>query len=318
MSAEERWARVRALAKINLDLRVLGRRPDGYHELRTVFQTISLADTLELVYRPARAARIVTECEPAIENNLVERAAELLARRAGLRGQVRIRLEKNIPMAAGLGGGSSDAAAVLLALPVLAGLRLETARLIELAGELGSDVPFFLCGGRALGLGRGGEVYPLPEGKQAWVVIVVPGEGISTAAAYAELAPALTHLSWERRIVEFQSWLWSQTLGAAETPETPSNDFEAVVFRQRPALRRLKGQLLAAGAQCALLTGSGSALAGIFPSRSKAEQACRAIQERATVASLVSRARYQGWWRRWLKPHLGTGRRWPPESRYSR
>lgn len=318
MSPEERRVRVRALAKINLDLRVLGRRPDGYHELRTVFQTVSLADTLELAYRPARAVRIRVESEPAIENNLVERAAELLARRAGMRGEVRLRLRKRIPMAAGLGGGSSDAAAVLLALPVLAGLRLELPRLIGLAGELGSDVPFFLCGGRALGLGRGAEVYPLPDGPQAWAVVVVPAGGVPTAAAYAELAPALTGKPWDRKILEFQSWLWSQTLGAAETAGIPSNDFEAVVFRRRPALRRLKGRLVAAGARCALLTGSGSALAGVFRTRPEAEQACRLMGRRGLVTSLVSRARYQSWWRRWLGPHITGGRRWPPESRYSR
>lgn len=318
MSSQERRARVRALAKINLDLRVLGRRPDGYHELRTVYQTISLADRLEFAFRPVRRNRIVVESEPAIENNLVERAAELLAQRAGLRGEVRIRLEKRIPMAAGLGGGSSDAAAVLLALPVLAGLRLPTARLIELAGELGSDVPYFLCGGRALGLGRGGEVYPLPEGRRAWAVLVIPDEGVSTAAAYAELGPSLTRRSWERTILEFQSWLWSQTLGAAETSEIPTNDFEAVVFRRRPALRRLKSQLLAAGARSALLTGSGSAVAGIFPTPGDAERARSRVGGRAVVVALVSRSRYQDWWRRWLGPHLGTGRRWPPESRYAR
>lgn len=318
MSGEERRTRVRALAKINLELRVLGRRPDGFHELRTVFQTVSLADTLELVYRPARATRIRVESEPAIEDNLVERAAELLVRRGGLRGDLRIRLAKGIPMAAGLGGGSSDAAAVLLALPVLAGLRLEPARVIELAGELGSDVPFFLCGGRALGLGRGSEVYPLPDGPQAWAVIVVPARGISTGAAYAQLAPALTRKPWERKIIEFQSWLWSQTLGAAETSGTPSNDFEPVVFRRRPVLRRLKARLLAAGARSALLTGSGSALAGIFLTRSEAEQACRLMGRRAVAASLVSRARYQSWWRSWLAPHITSGRQWPPESRYLR
>ncbi len=318
MNPEERRARVRALAKINLDLRVLGRRADGYHELRTVFQTISLADTLELCYRPGRAVRIAVESEPPIENNLAERAAELLVRRGGLRGEVSLRLSKRIPTGAGLGGGSSDAAAVLLALPVLAGLRMETERLIELASELGSDVPFFLCGGRALGLGRGGEVYPLPEGRQEWAVVVVPGEGISTAQAYAELSPTLTGRSWERSIVEFQSSLWSRTLSAAEASETPSNDFEAVVFRRRPALRRLKARLVAAGAQFALLTGSGSALAGIFRSRSGAERARHVLGERAVVASLVSRARYQSWWRRWLRPHIRSGRWWPPLSRYTR
>src|SRR5579863_8398396 len=139
-----RTARLRAYAKLNLGLRVLFKRPDGYHELRTVFQTISLADDLEVSFTPAKSTLIGMAGTPGIPDNLAERAARLVMDAAGKHGAVRLKLSKNIPAGAGLGGGSSDAAAVLLALPVLAGARIPIDRLRSLAAALGSDVAFFL------------------------------------------------------------------------------------------------------------------------------------------------------------------------------
>src|SRR5262249_29246048 len=138
-----RRARVRALAKINLDLRVLARRPDGYHELRTIFQTISLADTLDIAFTPARRTSIELDDAQQIPDNLVVRAARGALDVMRVAGRVEMALRKRIPMGAGLGGGSSDAAAVLLALPALAGRSLTLSTLHELAQQLGSDVPFF-------------------------------------------------------------------------------------------------------------------------------------------------------------------------------
>lgn len=318
MSSGERKVRVRALAKINLDLRVLNRRPDGFHELRTVFQTISLADTLEIRFRPARASSLAVESEPRIPENLVERAAALLIESAPVRGQVRIRLRKRIPMGAGLGGGSSDAAAVLLALPALAGARLPLERLIELAGSLGSDVPFFLLGGRAVGLGRGSELYPLPEGPAGWAVLLTPKVHIRTTEAYAGLGRALTAEPPANMINSFQSWIWGQDTHASGTP-IPSgcNDFERTVFRRHRPLARLKQRLVAAGAQAALLSGSGSALFGLFQARRQAETVRETFREEAFVVSLVSRARYRRLWQLWLRAHL-EGQDWPPRSRYAR
>ena len=157
MSAPRRL-RVRALAKINLDLRVIAKRPDGYHELRTVFQTISLSDRLDIVFTPSRATSVELDSSLDIADNLAARAAHLCLDELKLTARVEMRLEKRIPMGAGLGGGSSDAAAVLLALPPLAGRAISATRLIAIARELGSDVPFFLVGGRAVGLGRGTEL----------------------------------------------------------------------------------------------------------------------------------------------------------------
>src|SRR4030095_15740590 len=148
-----RRARVRALAKINLDLRVLGKRPDGFHELRTVFQTISLADTLEIAYTQARKTAISLVDELQIADNLVVRAARLVMQAMRATGQIEIRLTKRIPIGAGLGGGSSDAAAVLLALPALVGRHAELPMLCTLGEQLGSDVPFFLVCGHPVGIG---------------------------------------------------------------------------------------------------------------------------------------------------------------------
>ena len=186
-----RRAQVRALAKINLDLRVLARRPDGYHELRTIFQTISLADTLDISFTPARRTSIVIDDALRIPGNLAERAASLVMETLRASGKVEIRLVKRIPLGAGLGGGSSDAAAVLLALPVLAGRRPDLAVLCEMGEQLGSDVPFFLLGGTAVGIGRGSELFPLPDRPSPPGLLVTPGVHVSTAHAYERLSGRL-------------------------------------------------------------------------------------------------------------------------------
>ncbi len=192
-----RRVRVRALAKINLDLRVLGRRPDGFHELRTIFQTVSLADTLNIAFTPGRKTAIELEDPLCIPDNLVIRAARMAMDAMRATGRVTVRLRKRIPMGAGLGGGSSDAAAVLLALPALAGGVIELAELSAMAGELGSDVPFFLLGGTAVGVGRGTELFPLPDAA-AWPgLLVAPEVHVNTAQAYRDLSARLgQHPVW--------------------------------------------------------------------------------------------------------------------------
>jgi len=316
MSAGPRQVRVRALAKINLSLRVLGRRPDGYHELRTVLQTVSLADSLALEFTPGRRTAIVVRSRPEIPDNLVERAAALALEAMRKPGRVEIRLAKRIPIGAGLGGGSSDAAAVLLALPVLAGKPLELSTLIELAGSLGSDVPFFLFGGTALGLGRGTELYPLRERPRDAVLLVVPELRVSTADAYQALGRQLTSSPPQNMISIFQSWTWSRNEDAQGAP-VGENDFESVVFAEHPRLKVLKVRLIELGARAALLSGSGSAVFGIFLTRRAAERARRLFRdEKAFLVSFVSRARYRWLWRRWLQPHV-EGQAWPPRSRYA-
>jgi 4-diphosphocytidyl-2-C-methyl-D-erythritol kinase len=310
MSATRR-ARVRALAKINLDLRVLGLRPDGYHELRTIFQTVSLADTIDLEFAPGRRTRIELTDRLAIPDNLALRAATLVLESTGVSGSLDIRLDKRIPMGAGLGGGSSDAAAILLAVPVLAGCRLPFETLLSLAQQLGSDVPFFLLGGRAVGIGRGTELFPLPDGRPAAGVLVAPGVHVSTAGAYRALSPSLTSESQQNKIVSFQSQAWDLAgLGA------PVNDFETVVLKQHEALAEVKQRLARRGAVQAMMTGSGSAVFGLFASAAGAASALRSFgKENAVRVSLVTRARYRSLWWRALAEH-SSGKIWPPRSRY--
>jgi len=254
-----RSARIRALAKLNLDLRVLGKRPDGYHELRTIFQTISLADAIDLSFTPARRTAIALDDALAIPDNLVVRAAQLAMDFMRAAGRVEIRLTKRIPMGAGLGGGSSDAAAILLALPVLAGRVIELAQLIDMAQQLGSDVPFFLLGGRAAAIGRGTEIFPLPDSPARYGVLIDPGIHVSTAEAYRLLGASLTSGLQQNRIGSFPSQVWGQGC-----PGTCANDFEGVVFKQHPRLGAIKKKLIRSGASPAMMTGSGSALFGLF------------------------------------------------------
>ncbi|MGH9719667.1 MAG: 4-(cytidine 5'-diphospho)-2-C-methyl-D-erythritol kinase, partial [Bryobacteraceae bacterium] len=282
-----RRARVKALAKLNLDLRVLYKRPDGYHELRTVFQTVSLADRIEIAFTPSKRTEIRLEASVEIQDNLMIRAARACLDEMRVAGRVEMRLAKTIPMGAGLGGGSSDAAAVLLALPVLAGGVIALERLLALARALGSDVPFFLLGGTAAGIGRGDELYPLPDAKPRPGVLVAPGLHVSTTEAYRALARPLlgelTSMPPENNIDSFQSRAWHP----GEQPGR--NDFEAAVFLKFPLLQSLKDKLMDLGAEIAMMTGSGSSLFGLFRTRQQATRAVRRLQpEKALEISLVS------------------------------
>jgi len=271
-------------AKINLGLLIGPRLPDGYHELRTIFQTIGLHDELRLeVSGRAAAPAVEMVCdipELATADNLAARAARMILDELRMRRSVRLTLKKAIPPGGGLGGGSSNAAAVLSSLPALLGKRLRLGRLMELGAQLGSDVPFFLIGGRALGLGRGNEVYPLPEPPAATVLLVHPGLHISTADAYRRLddarvaGPALTTDSLGPMI--------SYCCGGALRGSTDRlrNDFEPVIFSAYPELARLQRVLTRAGASPALLSGSGSAMFGIFDSGAAARVGAGEIRRR--------------------------------------
>ena len=312
--------RVPAYAKLNLGLRVLSRRPDGYHELRTVFQTISLADRLDISFTPAHKTQIVADGTPEIAENLAERAARLVLESLEMCADVVLHLKKNIPMGAGLGGGSSDAAAVLLTLPVLAGRTLPFDRLYSLAAQLGSDVPFFLYGGTALGLGRGEELYPLPDQPHARGLLVVPDIHSSTATAYRDLSPTLTSIALQNKLKTFQREVWRGAAGNGGVAGVAidGNDFEAVVFARHPELRVIKERLLKCGAQPAAMTGSGSAVFGVFRDTKQLARAQKFIADHRVLSiSFVSRAQYRSAWRRALKIHV-EGTEWPPQSRHDR
>jgi 4-diphosphocytidyl-2-C-methyl-D-erythritol kinase len=265
MGAERSIARA-AFAKINLDLRVLGVRPDGYHELRTTFQSIALADALTFTPIPG-PFRIVCDdpdC-PADSRNLVWRAAELLwraARRTGAPKDVVVTIAKRIPIQGGLGGGSSDAAAALTALASLWRTRLTRARLRGLASAIGADVPYFLEGGTALGRARGDRLSRLHDIPRAWVVLVVPRFGVSTAEAFGW---------WDTQ--EGRSRRSNRHGRAGIT-----NDLQRVVARRHPVVSRLVVALEQRGAFQASLSGSGSAVFGLFRRRAHAERAARALR----------------------------------------
>lgn len=310
MSATRR-ARVRAFAKINLDLRVLGKRADGFHELRTIFQTVSLADRLDIAFTPARRTSIELADSADIPDNLVVRAARLLLDAMRVAGAVEMRLEKRIPMGAGLGGGSSDAAAVLLALPVLARRPLPLETLTAIGQQLGSDVPFFLLGGTAVGIGRGTEIFPLPDVPARAGLILAPEIHVSTADAYRALSPRLTTESQENKIFSFQSQAWDVTNAAG-----CQNDFEPVVFERESRLAVIRRRLERAGARPAMMSGSGSSLFGLFRDRDGARRALERFGDvRAFSISLMGRARYRSVWRRALAPYVEERTVWPPRSR---
>jgi 4-diphosphocytidyl-2-C-methyl-D-erythritol kinase len=290
-----------AFAKVNLCLHVLGKRADGYHELRTIFQAISLHDTLDLSFEPGRDGfRFKMECSdpslPLNQENLVFRAVDAIRNEFGITGTVSASLHKRIPVARGLGGGSSDAAAALAGMLRLTEQELPLERLLEIASGLGADVPFFLFGGRALGVGRGDEIYPLPDGpKQAMLVVSPRNVGVSTKDAYQWVSQGvspggpqeLTNRKNVPRIFRFCALCWSRQ-GAGV-----SNDFEGPVFSRHARLREIRDALLQEGAAEAALAGSGSAVFGIFRNPAQARRAARKFpNDTAFVAETLSREKY--------------------------
>jgi 4-diphosphocytidyl-2-C-methyl-D-erythritol kinase len=283
--------RLPAFAKINECLYVLGRRADGYHELRTIFQTIGLHDLLEMSL--IRAPRIELECDdpvlPRGRENLVWRAVAAARRALQLRSGVRVRLEKRIPVGRGLGGGSSDAAVALLGMERLARRSLPPADRLRIAAQLGSDVPFFLFGGRAMGIGRGEEIYPLPDAPKRTVLLVSPAAlAVSTREAYSWVrAPALTMRASALKLRSFCALCWSGQGASLE------NDFEAAVFRRHPRLARIHRALLRHGAAGAALAGSGSAVFGVFPSPARARRAAIEFpDDQVFITETVTRQEY--------------------------
>ncbi len=312
--------KVRSFAKINLDLRVLNERPDGFHELRTIFQTVSLADTIEIEYQSGRT-RIDIKSNLNIPDNLVVRAAHSVLDATGATGRIGFVLTKRIPLGGGLGGGSSNAAAILLALPWILRKWVPFEKLMELATTLGSDVPFFLMGGTCVGLGRGTELYPLPDIRNSPAILIAPGIHVSTPDAYRGLRRRLTVGAPSPIINDFQGVARRIAGGRPASEWKPTNDFESVVFRQHPQLESIKGTLLRWGARPALMSGSGSTLFGIFPSREIRDRAVRSFRQdfagdRVFPVTMVSRSRYQRLWQRQLAvPTRNKLWPWPPQDR---
>ena len=282
---------VRSFAKVNLALAVLARRADGFHEIRTVFQTIDLHDEIEFL--PSADLRLDCIGLPDVpaESNLVWKAAQELLRLASPAKGARIILRKEIPAGAGLGGGSSNAAATLLGLARFWGIEIPGKDLRQIASRLGSDVPFFLQGGTALGAGRGEEISPLPEIRPSPLLVVFPGVHISTAEAYRSLRLALTSQDAALRIQRFCDRL----------PDSSGcltgifNDFETSILPAYPAVGEAKAFLKSRGAIATLLSGSGSSVFGFFLDEESTLAASREIKRdawRAFPAKTLSRAEY--------------------------
>jgi 4-diphosphocytidyl-2-C-methyl-D-erythritol kinase len=314
-----------SFAKINLGLRIGPLREDGFHQLRTVYQTIGLHDIVSVSV--VRGSGIEIRCDdprvPTDSTNtcfsIVERAMQALK----ARGRVVIKIEKRLPVQGGLGGASGNAVAALLAVERSLRKRLPMAERLQIAAEVGSDIPLFLIGGTVLGVGRGEEVYPLPDLPPTTCVIALPEIAISTPKAFADWdeEAKLTPSAHSDRMLEFSreisAWLNAVPIsggrrsgvsarggGRAENPLLDlvrtgiENDFERVVFPKYPELLEVKRVLERTGAQYASLSGSGSAIYGLFDSSSQAAAAAKKLVRQGTRALVTSTLTRRQYWKR--------------------
>jgi 4-diphosphocytidyl-2-C-methyl-D-erythritol kinase len=262
-----------SFAKINWILRILGKRADGYHEIATVLQSVSLCDELTFAVRDDNeiSLRCNDPSVPVDESNLIVKAARSLSNQHG----ADITLLKKIPARGGLGGGSSNAAVTLLALNRLWGLGLSEGDLKQIGSELGADVPFFFSGGTAVATGTGTEVEEARDCPKQHLIIITPNASVSTATAYAALnAPSLTTPD----SVSILSSSFTEPFFGDSSQWPLHNDFEGVIFEKEPEISRAKTALLDAGARAALLAGSGSSVFGIFSDEAARNQALRNVR----------------------------------------
>jgi 4-diphosphocytidyl-2-C-methyl-D-erythritol kinase len=326
---------VRSFAKINLGLRIGALRTDGFHELLTVYQTIALNDVIRVQLGRGSGIEIRSDDPrvPTDQSNtcygIVERAMSMLK----ARGRVVIEIEKRLPVQGGLGGASGNAVAALLALERALNKELSGREKLRIAAEVGSDLPLFLVGGTVLGVGRGEEVYPLPDLPAVACVVVTPEVGVSTPKAFADWdvtqAGELTPVEPSDRMNEFgrvlSAWLSApeRTKGKAKSgkglsgvsargrgrAETPlldlvrtgiENDFERVVFPQYPELLEVKRVLERAGAFYASLSGSGSAIYGLFATRAAAQTAAAKLQKMGVKALATTTLTRRQYWKKFL------------------
>jgi 4-diphosphocytidyl-2-C-methyl-D-erythritol kinase len=281
---------IAAPAKINLHLQVIGRRPDQFHELRTLLQCIDLADRLEAEPLPSGRLELVVEpcgAAPEDDSNLVVRAARALQQQLGVSSGARLRLCKQIPAGAGLGGGSSDAAATLVLLDRLWSADVAPATLHQLAADLGSDVPFFLHGGLALGVGRGEEVYPLADLPPLGVIVVMPNVEIETAEVYRRLPKELTWRRPEGSVYSFSAGLETDLHWGGVR-----NDLQPVVLAGWPEVADALKSLQSLSPVHAAVTGSGAAVFALFSEPDQARHAADMLQQtgRIHVGKVLSRA----------------------------
>lgn len=322
---------LRSFAKINLGLAIGPSRPDGFHALTTVYQTIDIHDLLTVSAARAVTTRITLTSNdarvPLDARNTVWKMVERALTALGVRAEVAVHIEKRLPVQGGLGAGSANAATALVGMERELGIALPDAERLRLASEVGSDVPLFLIGGAVLGLGRGEQVSPLADVPALPCVIAVPEVGVSTPAAFRDWDARHSALTPEaandrlERLSRTVSAVWGQprssgvsrrTGDLAETPLLAlvrtgiANDFEEVVFSQHPSLadivRVLRSSLPEEAALYAALSGSGSALFGLYASAEAADRAAERLRERGIVALRTETLpRKQYWQRMWME-----------------
>lgn len=283
-----------SFAKVNLYLRVIGKREDGFHEICTVFQTISLHDRIRFQEADTISLACYDPRMPVDGRNLIVRAAEMLRERYSVRQGARIRLEKRIPSPGGLGGGSSNAAVALIGLQRLWDLDIPDDELWSIAAELGSDVPFFLYGGTAIGTGRGEMIEPVADKPAGPMVVVSPKIRVRTPDAFAAIgAPNLTNEASNRilRVCRNEA----ESLDPLHS--VLKNDFESSVFAAFPEIGEVKRTLLELGASNAVLSGSGASVVGIFDKEETRQAAIKALDIRSTwrkfAVAAISRDEYR-------------------------
>jgi 4-diphosphocytidyl-2-C-methyl-D-erythritol kinase len=313
---------VRSFAKINIGLRIGPRREDGFHELRTLYQTIALADTVRVDVGKGVGIEIYSKDQrvPADETNTCWRIAERFLRSIRTRGKIRITIEKSLPVQGGLGGASSNAVATLLGLEKAMKKQLAPEERLRIAAEVGSDVPLFLIGGTVLGAGRGEQVFPIEDLPSFPCVIATPEISVSTPGAFAD---------WDRRLEQgkltaqngsckmdtfshsLYEWLSGTSFSPTGVPDKGwnraeallldlvrtgiENDFESVVFPKYPAIREVKRALEKSGARYVSLSGSGSAVYGLFADKDAAAKATKTLNEidvPAQATTTLTRAEY--------------------------
>ena len=286
---------LKSFAKINWTLRILGRRNDGYHEIETVLQTVSLHDKIAFEYREDSQIILHTDSAdiPRDDTNLIVKAAKALQNFAGIGLGANVHLQKRIPAQGGLGGASSNAAVTLLTLNHLWQSGLSMDELQSIGKRLGSDVPFFFNGGTARATGTGSTISPLGDADKRYLLIVTPNARISTPAAYGALKFASLTTTWSTSIL---SSSFAKPISSDSHQWALNNDFEGVIFEIEPEIKRVKTSLLDAGAQGGLLAGSGSSVFGIFKSKEARERALAdlKLEEGWQVFSCetISRAEY--------------------------
>ena len=261
----------RAFAKINLDLRVLGKRPDGFHDIRTLLQVIDLHD--EIRVSPAGGFHFTTNSAPNDDSNLIVRAVRAFERETSVGVKLHFAVTKKIPSGAGLGGASADAAVTLLGLARWFNREIPGERFQRMLSDLGSDVPFFSVGGRAVATGRGEELFPLRDWTDYWLVLVSPGFSVPTSEAYSWLTPSVE----SNKIFSVCARFVPPHGFAEPVSDSQPNDFEPPLLRRFPELAEIKRKLSASGARYAALTGSGSTIFGVFRTEEVAEAAAATL-----------------------------------------